>query len=70
MDGANPKRTGRDRTAAYRARLAESREPPAYVVANECVAAVIEARMNVTGLDPAMFIERAAEIVVAEGKYS
>ncbi|KPG01771.1 hypothetical protein IP86_02870 [Rhodopseudomonas sp. AAP120] len=25
---------GRDRTAAYRARLAASREPPAYVVAN------------------------------------
>ncbi|WP_368507716.1 hypothetical protein [Bradyrhizobium lupini] len=65
------KRTGKDRTAAYRARLADSREPPAYVVANACAAAVIEARMNgETGLDPAMFIERAAEIVVAGGKYS
>ncbi|WP_256805751.1 hypothetical protein [Bradyrhizobium sp. Bra64] len=65
------KRTGKDRTAAYWARLAESREPPAYVVANACLSAVIEAGMNVeTGLDPALFIERAAETVIADGKFS
>lgn len=65
------KRTGKDRTAAYRARLAESREPPAYVVANACLSAVIEARMNgETGLDPALFIDRAAENVIADGTYS
>jgi hypothetical protein len=57
-----PTRTGKDRTAAYRARLVVSGEPPAYVVANATVAAVIEARMNrENGLDPAMLIERAAE---------
>jgi hypothetical protein len=61
----------RTSTAAYRARLAESREPPACVVANACLSAVIEARMNgETGLDPALFIERAAEIVIADGKFS
>ncbi|WP_271602690.1 hypothetical protein [Bradyrhizobium sp. CCBAU 45384] len=65
------KRTGKDRIAAYRARLAGEREPPAYVVANACLSAVIEARMNgETGLDPALFTERAAEIVIADGNFS
>jgi len=68
---AKTTRTGKDRTAAYRARLVVSGEPPAYVVANAAVAAVIEARMNrETGLDPATLIERAAEIVTADARYT
>jgi hypothetical protein len=64
-------RAGRDRTAAYRQRLATSGEPPAYVVANATVAALIEARMNrESGLDPAEIIERAAEIVVADARFT
>lgn len=46
------KRTGRDRTAEYRARLNASGEPPHYLVANAFFDAVIRARFGGEGALP------------------
>lgn len=70
MDDAK-KRTGKERTAEYRARLSASGEPPYYVVANAFLAAVVEAKLNRDGaLAPDLIIQRAAENVTSDPSYT
>lgn len=64
-------RTGKARTARYRARLNASREPPSYLVADEIMAAFVEAKLN--GEDAISFAvieERAAENVISDQGFS
>lgn len=71
MSDEKSKRTGRDRTADYRARLSASGEPPHYVVASAFLRAVVEARLNGEGaLQPDLLIERATESVTSDPRYT
>jgi hypothetical protein len=70
MDGCTTKRTGKERTAAYRARLDASGEPPTYVVTRAISAAFLEARIRDRVVDAVGVLQRAAEIVTAEPDYT
>jgi hypothetical protein len=59
------KRSGRERTADFRARLTASREPPAYVVAKALTASLLEAMLaGDVALAPSVIVERAGASVV------
>jgi hypothetical protein len=61
----------RDRTRAYRERLAHSGEPPTYVVANAIIAAVLEAKLTGERLvDPDELLACAIANVAADNRYT
>lgn len=61
----------RDRTRAYRERLAGTGEPPAYIVANAVVTAVVEAKLaNERSVDPEELLACAVASVAADSRYS
>lgn len=61
---------GRDRTAAYRVRLAASHEPPAYVVANAIMAVVAQSMLSgERPIEASTILSRASAVVTSDGRY-
>lgn len=71
MERESKARSGKERTAEYRARLRAAGEPPQHVVANAFLQAVMDAVVQGDGpLPPNKLIERAGAVVTGDTRFT